>query len=93
MVCYSLEATRVERQSMKSDEKVAQTADNRSGFESSGTERWLKREAVQIVAQLPDDQAQALRVLEYARRLVVGFLAEHPHAGGREDGRDLKIVG
>lgn len=76
---------------MKADEKVAQTAENR-GFESTVTERWLKREAIQLVAQLPDDQTQALKVLEYARQLVVEFLAERPHAGARENGRDIKVV-
>lgn len=37
---------------------------------------WLKRQALQVVMQLPDDKAEALRVLEYARGLVTGFLAE-----------------
>jgi hypothetical protein len=79
---------------MKTDEKVAQTAENRSGgFESGVTERGLKREAIQIVAQLPDDQTQALKVLEYAGQLVTGFLSERPHVGGRQGGRDIKVVG
>jgi hypothetical protein len=70
--------------------KVPQTAENRGGLENSGTDRWLRREAIQIVAQLPDDESQALMVLEYARQLVVGFLAE-PQAGRREDAGDLRI--
>jgi hypothetical protein len=71
---------------------VPQTAENRGGIENSGTDRWLRREAIQIVAQLPDDESQALMVLEYARQLVVGFLAEHqPQAGRREDTSDLRI--
>jgi hypothetical protein len=46
------------------------------------------------VAQLPDDESQALVVLEYARQLVVGFLADHqPPAGRREDAGDLGIRG
>jgi hypothetical protein len=39
-------------------------------------ELWLKRQAIQVVMQLPDDKAEALRVLDYARRLVTDFLAE-----------------
>jgi len=72
--------------------KVPQTSENRGGLENSATDRWLRREAIQIVAQLPDDESQALMVLEYARQLVVGFLAEHqPQAGRREDAGDLRI--
>jgi hypothetical protein len=71
--------------------KVPQTAENRRGIENSGTDRWLRREAIQIVAQLPDDESQALMVLEYARQLVIGFLAEHqPQASRREDAGDLR---
>lgn len=36
----------------------------------------LRRHAVQIAAQLPDETADAIRVLEYARQLVTGFLAD-----------------
>lgn len=39
-------------------------------------ELWLKRQAIQVVMQLPDDKAEALRVLDYARRLVTEFLAD-----------------
>lgn len=42
----------------------------------SGKSTWQKRHAIQIVAQLPENQKDALLVLEYARQLVVGFLAE-----------------
>lgn len=37
---------------------------------------WLKRQALQIVMQLPDDQREALRVLGFARELVTEYLAE-----------------
>jgi hypothetical protein len=36
---------------------------------------WQKRHAIQIVAQLPESQKDALAVLEYAKQLVEGFLA------------------
>lgn len=38
----------------------------------------IKRHAIQIVAQLPEDTAEAEMVLEQARRLVREFLAQ-PH--------------
>ena len=34
----------------------------------------LRRQAIQIAAQLPDNTTDALAVLDYARALVVGFL-------------------
>lgn len=36
----------------------------------------LRRQAIQITAQLPDNTAEALAVLDYARDLVTGFLEE-----------------
>jgi hypothetical protein len=33
-------------------------------------ERWLRRQAMQIVVQLPEEEADALRVLDYARALL-----------------------
>jgi hypothetical protein len=36
---------------------------------------WRRRHAVQIVAQLPDDPEDAMRVLDFARELVRGFLS------------------
>jgi hypothetical protein len=37
-------------------------------------ENWLRRHAIQIVAQLPDSPEDALVVLELSRALVEGFL-------------------
>ena len=34
----------------------------------------LRRQAIQITAQLPDNTADAIKVLDYARDLVMGFL-------------------
>jgi hypothetical protein len=33
-------------------------------------ERWLRRQAMQIVVQLPDEDADAMQVLDYAKKLV-----------------------
>ena len=33
-------------------------------------ERWLRRQAMQIVVQLPEEDADAMQVLDYARKLV-----------------------
>lgn len=39
---------------------------------------WLKRQAIQITAQLPENTDDALAVLEHARALVEGFLSDQP---------------
>jgi len=31
---------------------------------------WLRRQATQIVAQLPDDDDEAIEILEWAKRLI-----------------------
>ena len=41
---------------------------------------YLRRQAIVIVSQLPDNTAEALTVLDYARHLVTEFL-EEPSAG------------
>lgn len=41
---------------------------------------WQKRQALQIVAMLPDDSDEALAVLGYARRFVHDFLARQDDA-------------
>ena len=33
-------------------------------------ERWLRRQAMQIVVQLPEEDVEALSVLDYARALL-----------------------
>ena len=33
-------------------------------------ERWLRRQAMQIVVQLPEEETDALQVLDYAKTLV-----------------------
>lgn len=48
------------------------------GVNKKMPEAWKRRQALQIVAQLPDKPADALRVLELAKELVEGFLSERP---------------
>lgn len=33
-------------------------------------QRWLRRQAMQIVVQLPEEETDALQVLDYAKTLV-----------------------
>jgi hypothetical protein len=40
------------------------------GVKQSERDRWLRRQAMQIVVQLPEDEADALQVLEYAKTLI-----------------------
>lgn len=40
-----------------------------------GHEMWLKRQAMQIAAQLPESGPDARQVLAYASELIGGFLA------------------
>lgn len=47
-------------------------------------ELWLKRQAIQVAMQLPDDRTEALRVLDYARKIVTEFLTEEPTKEGAE---------
>lgn len=42
---------------------------------------WLKRQAVQIAAQLPDDPEQAIQVLGYAKEIVEKFLRDDQGEG------------
>lgn len=42
----------------------------------AGKDARLRRDALQIVLQLPADNAEALVVLKYAEQLVRGFLGD-----------------
>ena len=44
--------------------------------------RWLRRQAVQIAAQLPDGREDALAILRYASELVTRFLEADPLGNG-----------
>lgn len=39
-----------------------------------GDERELRRHAIQIAVQLPEDEIEALMILDYAAELVRGFI-------------------
>lgn len=38
--------------------------------------RWLRRQAVHLVAQLPENEEDALQVLAHARELVLQFIGQ-----------------
>ena len=48
---------------------------------------WLRRQALQIAMQLPDDRSEALRVLSLTREIVTGFLSPD-----LEDDKDNRVV-
>ena len=50
---------------------------------------WLRRHAVQIAAQLPENPADALVVLDFARLLVVEFLSPVHDLADRAVGGDV----
>lgn len=52
---------------------TARTIDKKSGNGGGGAggdDSWIKRQAVQVVAQLPDNAFDALRVLTWAEAIV-----------------------
>jgi hypothetical protein len=51
---------------------------------AAALERHLKRMAVQIASQLPEDESEALAVLDYTRELLTGYL--------RPSGASLRVV-
>lgn len=51
---------------------------------------WLRRHAVQIVAQLPENHADALAVLELAKRFVAEFL--NPDHDLAESGSPAEVL-
>lgn len=52
-------------------------------------DRYLRRQAVHIVAQLPEDEQEALRVLGFARELVLQFIGQDQAV---REYRALKLV-
>lgn len=51
--------------------------------------RWLRRQAVQLVAQLPENEEEALKILSHARELVLRFIGNDV---GRWETRALRLV-
>lgn len=52
-------------------------------FERRESEQWLRRQALNIVAQLPDDPEAALAILSRAETFIRGFLQEPGRAPTR----------
>ena len=53
---------------------VVNCADLPEKRQNAGHEFWLKRQAIQVAAQLPEDLADAERVLSYTAELIRGFM-------------------
>lgn len=53
---------------------------------------WLRRQAVQLAAQLPEDPADARRVLDLARDVLDKFMAP-AHVDGGSDAKVRQIKG
>lgn len=52
-------------------------------------DRWLRRQAVQLVAQLPETEEDALRIIAYSRELVSQFIGNDI---ARRETRALRLV-
>ena len=55
---------------------VTMNAKAAKGALSDSRRRWLRHQASVVVAQLPEDEDEALYVLERAKRLVLEFIRE-----------------
>jgi len=55
---------------------------------TSKDDAYIKRFALQIAAQMPEDQEDALAVLDHVRQLVTGFLAGQPSSDGEDESTD-----
>jgi hypothetical protein len=62
------------------------------GMPNSQEHSHLRRQAIVIVSQLPDNTAEALTVLNYARHLVTEFL-EEPEARTSAKVRQNSVAG
>ena len=52
---------------------------------------WLKRHAIQIAAQLPENPKDAVAVLEYVKEIVDKFLSSECEQSGRRTGPVLSF--
>ena len=55
---------------------VLAASNDRAGKTDTSHDYWLKRQAIQITAQLPENIEDSLRVLDYAKELIEGFFRE-----------------
>ena len=56
--------------------KVLTMAEAQRKTLSDSKRRWLRHQANNVVAQLPEDEEEALYVLDSARRLILEFMRE-----------------
>lgn len=54
-------------------------------------DRWRRRQATILIGQLPEDHDDAVAILDYARGIVLDFIAERGQE--RPAGVQLTIVG
>ena len=66
---------------------VTMNAKAAKGALSDTRRRWLRHQASVVVAQLPEEEAEALYVLEHAKRLILEFMndEESPRPRAVED--------
>lgn len=55
----------------------------------SNLDAWLRRQAVHIVDELPDDPGHMLKVLAYAREFVESFLVSRKAEQRGQEGQPL----
>lgn len=46
------------------------------GALSEAKRRWLRHQASNVVAQLPEDEDEALYILDHAKRLILEFMRD-----------------
>lgn len=54
--------------------------------------RWLKRQAIQIASMLPENNAEAVRVLGYATDLLAGFLGQGEQSPPAETRKGADVI-
>jgi len=64
-------------------------SDDKRTAAATERDRWLRRQAVQIVAQLPENEQDALQIIAYARELQAQFIGNDI---GRRELRALRLV-
>lgn len=65
---------------------VAMNPKAAKGMLSEAKRRWLRHQANNVVAQLPEDEDEALYVLDHARRLILEYMRDDDRPRPVEDG-------
>lgn len=72
---------------MEADDRRESTGGPEDGRDQArGHDAWQRRQAVQLMGQLPEDVDDALKVLEYARQFTLAC-----YAPNRERGRVIAL--